>query len=218
MPLAPFRDRTIRLTLESDLQGQTDVVQLQATKSFTDRFMPTSGLGGYVAAPPANGSSTAAKTLTLRGPMSISIKHVAGVAEENGLSTSFLQPWYIESIPITIKGQSYIGTYPLLSVSDRDVERALKMFRQSLNDFATLNGKPGSKERIFLDLQGNPPGARRFLGFIRGLDWDEDVKSVNVLNYTIEFIGRNVDNAALAKGKLGAQQASAVSRGLPNGN
>lgn len=209
MPLAPFRDRTIRLTLESDLQGTGGVVQLSATKGFTDRFLPTSGLGGFV----AKKAGLVSKTVTLRGPMAIDIKHIAGVAEENGLSTAFLQPWYIENIPITIRGQSYIGAYPVLSVGDRDVENVLKMFRTSLNDFANVAGRPGTKSRVFLDLQGNPKGARRFLGYIRGLDWDEDVKNVNVLNYTISFIGRNVDDAALAKGALGSAQATAVSQG-----
>ena len=105
----------------------------------------------------------------------------------------------------------------MLSPSDRDIERLLKGFRETLNDFSTLSGKEGDKDRFMLEINGNPQGARRFLGFIKRLAWTEDVKNPYILDYTLEFIGRNVDNASLAKGKTGAQQSAQVSNGQTNG-
>jgi hypothetical protein len=132
---------------------------------------------------------------------------------DTGITTSFLQAWYIKPISITVRGQSYLGAYPLVSPSDRDVERLLTKFRKAANDFSTLYGSAGTKERFLLELNGYPKGARKFLGYLKRLDWTEDVKNANLLDYTIEFIGRNVDNASLADGKKGSQLDARVNNG-----
>ena len=211
MGLAPLKDRTITLTLERDLaETSPDVVKLSTTKGFSDRFLPTRGLGGFIRKK-IQGDKT--REVVLRGATNISISHSAGVAQSSGLATSFIQPWFIGNIPITIKGQSYLGAYSALSVPDRDVERVLRAFRRSLNDFSSNLGAPGSKERVLLEIKGNPKGARRFLGFITDLDWNEDTNNPYLLDYSISFLGRNVDNAALVKGKANAQREKRKAQG-----
>lgn len=215
MGLAPFRDRTITLTLERDLaENSPDVARLSTTKSFSDRFLPNRGLGGFIRKK-VLGDRT--REVTLRGAMSINVSHSAAVAQSSGLSTSFIQPWFIGNIPITIKGQSYLGAYTALSVPDRDVERVLRAFRRSLNDFSSNLGAPGTKERVLLDIKGNPKGARRFLGFITDLDWNEDTNNPYLLDYTISFLGRSVDSASLVKGKSNAQREKQKAQGTGNG-
>ena len=73
--------------------------------------------------------------------------------------------------------------------------------RGSLNDFTGLQGSAGNKERYLLEFGGYFPGARRFLGYFTEVSWKENVKTVNMLDYSIGFLGRNVDNAFIIKGK-----------------
>lgn len=205
MAFAPFRDRSVTLTLESELPTTDTGDSILATNAaFTNRFLPQSGVGKFLAKKVPGLNKRILANVTLKGANYISVSHQADVAVDSGLSTSFFQPWYIKPVAISIRGQSYLGAYPLVSPSDRDVERLLQKFRVAANDFSTLFGKRGSGERFLLELNGYPKGARKFLGYLRRLDWTEDVKNANLLDYTIEFIGRNVDNAALAKGKAGS--------------
>ena len=210
MPLAPLRNRTITLTPETQIFQSTETpVRLDTSLNFADKFLPKKGLGGYL-----TNKIIPNRSITLAGVTDISIDHKALVADENGLFTSYMQPWYIQNVPIVLSGQSYIGAYPLLSVSDRDLERVMKAFRGSLNDFTGLQGAAGNKERYLLEFGGYFPGARRFLGYFSQVSWKESIKNVNVLDYTISFLGRNVDNAYIVKGKDGAVSDKAVQ--VPN--
>ena len=96
MAVAPYKDRTIILTKESNLFGTgADVVDLNKTKSFVDRFLPRSGLLGFVAK-----KFVPRKNIILKGPTSIMIEHSAAIADASGLFTSYLQPWFIKNIPL----------------------------------------------------------------------------------------------------------------------
>lgn len=222
MAFAPFRDRSVTLTLEDDLPktNRNDGV-LATNAAFTNRFLPQSGVGRFLAKKVPGLNKLATASVTLKGANFISVSHTADVASDQGISTSFLQSWFIKPVSITIRGQSYLGAYPLLSPSDRDVERLLAKFKKAANDFSTLYGSEGTKERILLELNGYPRNARKFLGYLKRLDWTEDVKTSNLLDYTIEFIGRNVDNASLSNGKKGAladkRTASGQSGSIPGG-
>ncbi len=212
MPLAPLRNRTITLTPETQIfQNNQTPVRLDTSLNFADKFLPKKGLGGYL-----SNKIVPNRSIVLAGVTDISVNHKAMVADENGLFTSYMQPWYIENIPITLSGQCYLGAYPLLSVSDRDLERVMKAFRGSLNDFTGLQGAAGNKERYLLEFGGYFPGARRFLGYFTEVSWKESVKTVNMLDYTIGFLGRNVDNAFIIKGKNSAASDKATQ--VPNAN
>lgn len=207
MAIAPAKDRTIRLTKEGDLDftsskasGTTQTAQLTTGRNFANRFLPSTGVGGLVR------RLTGVKTIILRGPTELSFSYASEIGEVNGLFTSFLQPWYIQNINITIRGQSYLGAYPIFSVPDRDVEDVLSKYRETLNDFTEAVGKVGDKNRFLLEVAGNPKGARKFLGYLRKLSWTENVKNAYMLDYTIDFIGRGVDDAKLTKGKDGASK------------
>ena len=208
MAFAPFRDRSVSLTLETELPVTNEGNSVLGTNAaFTSRFLPSTGLLGAaakLAAKVPGLNKLEPKSVTLKGASYISVSHAADVASESGVSTSFLQPWFIKPISITVRGQSYLGAYPLISPSDRDVERLLRQFRKMAGDFSPLFGSQGTGERILLELNGYPKGARKFLGYLKRLDWTEDVKNANLLDYTLEFIGRNVDGASLAIGKAGA--------------
>ena len=217
MSFAPFKDRTITLTLESDyLKLQGDRAKNGAIKNFgtdfTNRFIPKSGLLGQLVQ-----KVRKEPTLTLKGPTSISITHASTIAEAEGISTSFLQPWFIKNVNIMIRGNSYLGAFPILSVPDRDAEKLLKKYRDTLNDFSSNLGSPGSRERIILEFKGNPPGARKFIGFIKDLTFTEQIDSVYLIDYTMNFVGRNIDNSALAQGKGNAASSMRVNSGSGGG-
>jgi hypothetical protein len=212
MPFAPIRDRSITLTLESELPSTNTAPTVLATNAaFTNRFLPQSGVGAFLAKNTPGLNKLVPKGVTLKGASYISVSHTADIATDQGLSTSFFQPWFVKPVAISVRGQSYLGAYPLVSPSDRDVERLLQKFRVMANDFSSLFGSRGTGERVLLELNGYPSGARKFLGYLKRLDWTEDIKQANLLDYTLEFVGRNVDNASLAKGK--ANQAQDVQAG-----
>lgn len=212
---APFRDRSITLTLESELPS-TDKTALATNAAFVNRFLPKTGLAGL-------GRKLAAKipglknldppSVTLRGATYISVNHSADIGSDTGVATAFLTPWYIKPVPIVVRGTSYLGAYPLVSPSDRDVEQVLAKFRKAANDFTDIYGQRGSGSRVLLEINGYPQGARKFLGYLKSLNWTEDIKNANLLDYTIEFIGRNVDNASLSDGKQAAAEAAKVGAG-----
>jgi hypothetical protein len=155
-------------------------------------------------------------TLDLIGPTSIDIQYSAGVAAEPGLVTSFIQPWFIKPITVTIKGNSYIGAYTGLARADRDAKGILDKFRKSQNDFSDLGGAPGTTARILLELTGMPKGMSRFLGYFTDFSINESVDKVYLLNYSISLVGRNMDDAKVRAGKANASAAEAA-QGNSNG-
>ncbi len=206
MAFAPNRNRTITLTPESAVFQQTPQgVRLDTGKNFSDRFLPKSGLGKIAL---EKGFGLGSSTITLAGVTDLSVDNRAIVAEEEGLFESFLQPWYAKPVPILLTGQSYLGAYPVLSVSDRDLERVMSVYKVTLGDFSGLSGAVATKERYLLELGGYFPGAHRFLGYFTQVTWRESVKTVNLLDYTIGFLGRNVDDAFISQGKAGAASDS----------
>jgi len=197
MPLFPFRDRTISLTLES-----TDPkIPTKSTDPFVNRFLPNRGIGGFIT---RRTKTSVNDTVILRGPISHMTDMSADIGSDPGISTSFIQPWFIKNIPITIEGESYLGAYTGVSVPDRDVERLLRQFRESLNDFSDKLGSKGSQRRVLLEIRGGPPGTRRFLGYIKTLRFGENIQNPYFLRYTLQFLGRSVDNVKITQGKTGA--------------
>lgn len=209
MPLAPIKDRTISMVLESDLDkddtNSSGQVLRKPSQSFTDRFIPSSGLSGAVARNVMK--DKLAKTLNLVGPTSVDFSYEADVAVESGLFTSFIQPWFIKPVVINIKGESYLGTSPVISRADRDVEKTLEKFTKSLNDFSERVGSPGNKDRVLLEIRNNPRNARRFFGYIRRFTFGENVSSPFMLTYGIDFVGRSVDNMEIVAGRNNALRA-----------
>jgi hypothetical protein len=208
MPLAPVKDRTISLTLEKDLVADsangTGQQLRKPAQSFTDKFIPTSGLIGAVA---RNVFGKIDPTLKLVGPMSIDLSYEADVAVEQGLFTSFIQPWFVKPVRISIKGESYLGAYTLISRGDKDVERSLDKLMTSLNDFSDRVGQAGNKSRVLLEIRNNPRGSRRFWGYINRLNFGENVATPFILNYEIGFVGRPIDNMEIVSGKNNARAA-----------
>lgn len=215
MPLFPVKDRTIRLTLESISKDGTRQGTAASQPRYVSQFIPNSGLlGGLV----SGGQKLLGveATLDLIGPTSIDIGYSAGVAAEPGLATNFTQPWFIKLIPITIKGTSYIGAYSGLSRADRDAKAILQKFRRSQNDFADLGGKPGTTQRVMLEMVGLPYGMSRFLGYFTDFNVNESVDKAYLLNYTMMFLGRNVEDAKVRSGKaygVTAQKHGGISGG-----
>jgi len=209
MPLAPIKDRTISLTLESDIKenstNSNSTVLRKPSQSFTDKFIPSSGIAGAVARKVLNLKPD--PTLRLVGPMAIDFTYEAEVAVEDGLFTSYIQPWFVKPVSISIRGESYLGTYTLISRADKDVESALKKMLESLNDFSARVGHPGTKSRVLLEIRNNPRNARRFLGYIRRLNFGENVSTPFILNYEIGFVGRSVDDMEVVAGKVNAREA-----------
>lgn len=198
MPLFPLKDRTISLTLERDLPRQGEV-QSQLAKyasDFSQRFIPSTGPAG--AAAKALGASQ--KVLRLVGPNYMSFDFDAAVAEEAGPFTSHLQPWYIKPVVVSIKGESYLGTYAGVSRSDADVKNLLDKFKKQLTDFTPRFGTPGTQERIQIEIASNPQGSRKFLGYIRRFSFSESINNPYMLPYEMVFVGRNVDNLQVARG------------------
>jgi hypothetical protein len=201
MPLALLKDRTISLTLEKDYEAKLSGTQAVLSNDLFQQFLPTTtGVPGSI----LNKLSTVNPTIILKGPNYMSFDHVADVAEENGLFTSFLQPWYIRPVNIQIRGGSYLGAYTLLSVPDGDLELTLAMFRKSQGDFSNQVGTPGDRQRVVLNIQNNPQGSRTFLGYFKRLTFSDEIKSAYLLDYQIDFVGRNIDNLGIATGKANA--------------
>ena len=208
MPIVPTRDRTISLTLESALRNTPNKkVSTKASDKYVSKFIPNSGITGFI----AKKSGLESATIVLQGPTRINIGLTADIGNDPGIFTSFLQPWFIKNIPVRIDGESYLGAYTGISVGDRDAERLLKKFRDTLNDFS--HDGQYSKERILLEIKGGPQGTRRFLGYIQKLDLTEDIRNPYFLNYSLDFIGRNVDNAALSQGRADALKELNRTRG-----
>jgi hypothetical protein len=151
--------------------------------------------------------------LILKGPTSLNAGFSAGIADEAGLATTFLEAWFIRNSPIKIKGESYLGTFAGLSVSDKDASGLLKLFYTSLRDFSNHLGAPGTKERFILEIANNPEGSARFIGFIRDFNFTEDVKKPYILDYDLEFIGKSFDQVAIGIGKQGAQTSTRMFNG-----
>lgn len=196
------------MTLEKDLKADatngTGQNLLKPSQSFTDKFIPSNGLIGAVA---RDVFGKVDPTLKLVGPMSIDFSYDADVAVEPGLFTSYIQPWFVKPVSISIKGESYLGTYVLISRADKDVESALDKLTTSLNDFSDRVGSAGDKSRVLLEIKNNPRGARRFLGYIKHLSFGENVQTPFILNYEIGFIGRSIDNMQIVSGKNNARAA-----------
>lgn len=207
---APFRDRSISLTLESELNA-TSKKPFVTNGAFVSKYLPSSGLLSNVTNRPLNKGVAGPKTLTLSGVTNIQGEMAADVGEDLGVATSFLQAWYIKPIPITLSGTSYLGTYPGLSVGDRDFENLIKKFKYVANDFTTLYGSPGKKERVLLEINGYPDGAIRFIGFISRLNWSEEIRNANVINWTLGFIGRSADNLVLYQGHQNSDNTKQIS-------
>jgi hypothetical protein len=205
MPLFPTKDRTIRLTLETFAPDGSSQGTPASQPRYVSQFIPNSGLLGGLVSLISKG--TPETTLDLIGPTSIDIAFSADVAAEPGLETSYIQPWFIKPIPITIKGTSYIGAYTGLARADRDAKGILQKFRRAQNDFSDLGGKPGNSARLLLELVGMPYGMSRFLGHIKDFTITESVDKAYLLNYTLSFIGRNIDDAKVRIGKGGGKTA-----------
>jgi len=229
MPLAPYKDRSIKLTLEGEYLAQASTPFVKAfAKSVVDNFLPNPGLitlaGRLLNSENLEDfsrkreiSRSKVGTILLKGPTSFNADFSADVADEQGLQNSFLQPWYIKNIPIEIRGESYLGMYDLLSVSDRDAKDVLNMFTTSLRAFSSQFGVPGTKERVVLEISNNPLGAERFIGFIRGFKIGEDVRKGYILDYDLRYIGIPMQGLSMANGKADAQNADRLFSGVPIG-
>jgi hypothetical protein len=205
MPLFPVKDRTISLTMESDLpqQGEVQSQLSKYAKNFAQKFIPSTGPAGAA----ANALGLASKTLKLVGPAYMNFDFDAAVAEEPGPFTSHLQGWYIRPVVVSIKGESYLGTYTGVSRSDGDIKKLLEKFKQQLTDFTPRYGTPGTQERVQIEIANNPPGSRKFFGYIKHLSFSEAITSPYLLPYDLTFIGRNVDNLQIAQGSAYGAQA-----------
>jgi hypothetical protein len=218
----PVKDRTIWLSLENPAAttaGATGAALLSGVGPFVSQFLPANDLLAPFQGNVAEGGLTATQTLlqtqgaplALTGPTSIDMAFKAGVADGSGIGTNFLQPWFIKNVPITIKGTSYLGDYPGLSQGDNDAQQILQMFRQSLNDFAeNVNGAPGTGQRVILRMTNMPFGMDKFIGYITSFHPSEQIDTVFLINYTLEFIGKSLDNANILTGKNNASLAKAA--------
>ncbi len=137
----------------------------------------------------------------------MSFDYDAGVAEEPGIFTSHLQGWYIRPVAISIKGESYLGTYTGVSRSDADIKNLIDKFRKQLNDFTPRYGTAGTQERVQIEFANNPGGGRKFLGYIKKFNFSESVTSPYMLPYELAFIGRNVDGENIYTGHQAADTA-----------
>jgi len=203
---APYKDRTISLILESDYtaRGKAGFVKNTA-QDLGRRYLPAQGrsIGGKTL------GDAASNFIDLKGPSSITMDHATGVAQEQGLFTTFLQPWYVKGVTLTIKGTSYLGAYPLLSNPDKDAERLLRLMYQTLNDFSGRLGTAGNKQRTVLIIRGAPKQAQKFVGYITNLNLTESVDNAYLMDYTLSFVGKRMDNVAQSNGTA-AGKASGV--------
>ncbi len=222
MPLLPYKDRTIRFTPNSEWTGVTNTAWPAliggAVSAGTKKlFTPTLSLGGAPSpTPPAalNPSDPKAavkakskiSAFDLVGPTYINFGLNAGVADESGLNTNSIEPWFIKAIPIQIRGESYLGMYDI-GVHDKDVQNVVALFTESLQEFS-FDGTGGTKEPVVLEIANNPPKMRRFIGYIKGFTFSEDVKKPYFLDYQLDFIGLNLDRFSVSQGKLMAARAN----------
>ncbi len=221
MSFAPYKDRTITLIDENTYRRRAGSALLSAAQDLTARYLPAQGrnfFGGKTIGNSAQallGSPDTSKDVfvTLKGPTKIAIIHKTGVAEEEGLFSSFIQPWFVQNIDITISGSSYIGAFPLLSSPDGDAKNLISSLYTTLNDFSGIAGPEGSKSRLVLTLRGNPDKAKSFIGYIKQLDLTEAVESAYLIDYTLSFVGRNIDNMAITDAKRKARAAETRSSG-----
>lgn len=204
MPVFPVRDRTISLQIEAAANTPSNTASAQST--YLQQFLPNTGLLGNVFN--STPGTETEKPFSLIGPTQISINHSAQVASESGLFTNFLQPWFIKPIEITIRGGSYMGAFAGLSRADNDAQVILAKFRRTLNDFTSLAGSPGTAQRVLLNLSGMPTGLDRFRGYITSFITDENIKTVYMLDYTLQFIGLSTSQSVIKKGKSLAAQAA----------
>lgn len=204
--LAPTYNRTVSLVSEEGYlsykqKGALGYVK-RAGSDLTQKYLPAQGRNTF-------GKKTISDYLTfidLKSVYSISVSHVSGVAVENGLFTSFLQPWYIQPIQITIKGASYLGAYPFLSSRDRELERLLKLYYASLNDFSNLHGAAGNRKRIVMILNGYPDKSKAFNGYITDLTSTESIENANLVDYTLKYVGYDISSADAQAGLAAGAQ------------
>ena len=207
MPLAPYKDRTIKLTLETEYFAQNP--QSRAVQSVVDLYLPSAGVGGQV----KNLITGNSGTITLVGPTRMNVALTANIADESGIASTFLEPWQINNVPVKISGESYLGAFEALSVSDNDAPDILSMFYTALRDFSSRLGAAGTKERVVLEISNNPEGSARFIGYIKEFSISEDVKKPYILDYELTFLGKNFDDMSVASGKLGAKNDAAIASG-----
>ncbi len=199
MPLLPTKSRTISLTIQKPASGKDPQSLQTPSQGFVSKYIPSTGIAGAVSKNLLG--RTVESTLNLVGPTAIDITFEADIASESGLFTSFLQPWSMKPTAVTIKGESYLGAFPLISNADTDVKDILARFRSTLNDFSGRLGTPGTGRRVLLEFRNNPDGARRFLGFIRRFHFGESISAHYLLPYEIDFIGRPVDGVKISEGR-----------------
>ena len=203
MALGILKDRSVTLTLENSLSQNK-----QIAKKVADYYLPKRGLAGTLVE-----AVTESYILTLSGPNNIAIEYSADVGEEQGVYTSFLQPWFIKPVRISIRGDSYIGAYTLLSCYDNDTEGILRRFKTSQNDFSGQLGRPGDMQRVQLEINNSPLGFKKFLGYFTKFNVSEVVQKVYLQEYQIEFVGRNIDDIGVSKGAANANKAKDVAMG-----
>ena len=211
MSLSAPKDRTVKITLESDLKKNgSDVATYTSTKTrAVDKFLTHRGLSGYV----TKALGVKRPTLFLRGVNAIDFDYTAGVAEAQGPGTSFLQPWSIKPVKISLKGMSYLGTYVGLGNGDKEVSDIYGKLKIALNDFSPKFGAAGTGERTLIEFTENPENCQKFLGYITGFKWSEQALEAYVLNYSFSFIGVPADDSALIVGKNNAQYDSKTAMG-----
>lgn len=192
--LAAPIDRTIRLTLLPKNQAAS------AVAAYVASYLPQTQTPPF---PQIVNSFN--PVLTLVGPASIEGGFTAGLGDDSGIGANRLQPWFIRNVPITIKGESYLGMYPLLSNPDLDFQSMLQLFNQAASQFAPRSGTPGTGQKFMLSISGYPLGARRFTGHVEALLFTEAIQRVNMVGYTLKFKGVPSDQVALQQGALAAK-------------
>ncbi len=195
---------------------------VSAVQDLTARYLPSQGRNFFGGKSIGNAAGFLTKSekpendvfITLKGPSKITISHKTGVAEEEGLYTSFIQPWFVQNVDITVTGTSYLGAFPLLSSGDKDAQSLIQALYTTLNDFSGIAGPIGTRSRLVLTLKGNPDKARAFIGYIKQVDFSESVESAYLIDYTLTFVGRNLENMKIQEAKNRAREANKKGFGL----
>lgn len=221
MSFAPYKDRTITLIDENTYRKRNNL-GTAAIQDLAKRYLPSQGrnffggksIGNAVSGLTASPVPENDVFVTLKGPTKIMVSHKTGVAEEEGLFSSFIQPWFVQNIDITISGSSYLGAFPLLSAGDKDAQSLIKALYTTLNDFSGIAGPIGTKSRLVLTIKGNPDKAKSFIGYIKQLDLSESVESAYLVDYTLSFVGRNLENIKVQEAKLMAKDELSKSLGM----
>ncbi len=196
--MAGAKERTILLTLEGDLEPNQGQFPLKRpSEDYVKQFIPTSGLVGAI--PKAILGER--KTLELVGPAGVYFDYNADVAVVPGLFTSFIQPWFFKPVGVSVRGESYLGTYPVLSKGDKDVERIIAKMNKSLADFTDRIGPAGTGERVLIEIRNNPVNSRRFFGYINHFHYEETTAMPYIFPYDFSFVGRSMDSAQIAAGR-----------------